>query len=26
MTLREARIYLIKLIGRYFELGELNIT
>ena len=26
MTLREARIYLIKLIGRYFELGELDIT
>jgi hypothetical protein len=25
MTLREARIYLIKLIGRYFELGELDI-
>lgn len=25
MTLREARIYIIKLIGRYFELGELNI-
>jgi hypothetical protein len=26
MTLREARIYLVKLIGRYFELGELDIT
>lgn len=26
MTLREARIYLLKLIGRYFELGELDIT
>jgi hypothetical protein len=25
MTLREARIYLVKLIGRYFELGELEI-
>jgi hypothetical protein len=25
MTLREARVYFIKLIGRYFELGELNI-
>lgn len=25
MTLRQARIYIIKLIGRYFELGELNI-
>lgn len=25
MTLREARIYFVKLIGRYFELGELNI-
>lgn len=25
MTLREARIYLVKMIGRYFELGELNI-
>jgi len=25
MTLREARIYIIKLIARYFELGELNI-
>jgi len=25
LTLREARIYLIKLIGRYFELGELDI-
>lgn len=26
MTLRQARIYIIKLIGRYFELGELSIT
>lgn len=26
MTLREARIYLLKLIGRYFELGELDIA
>ena len=26
LTLRQARIYLIKLIGRYFELGELNVT
>lgn len=25
MTLREARIYLIKMIGRYFELGELDV-
>ena len=25
MTLREARIYIIKLIARYFELGELEI-
>jgi hypothetical protein len=25
LTLREARIYLLKLIGRYFELGELDI-
>jgi len=25
MTLRDARIYIIKLIARYFELGELNI-
>ena len=25
MTLREARIYLVKLIGRYFELGEIDI-
>lgn len=25
MTLREARIYFLKLIGRYFELGEINI-
>jgi hypothetical protein len=25
MTLRQARIYIVKLIGRYFELGELNI-
>lgn len=25
MTLREARIYIIKLIARYFELGELDI-
>jgi len=25
MTLKEARIYIIKLIGRYFELGELQI-
>lgn len=26
MTLREARIYIIKLIARYFELGELEIA
>lgn len=26
MTLRQARIYIIKLIARYFELGELEIT
>jgi hypothetical protein len=26
MTLREARIYLVKMIGRYFELGELDIV
>jgi hypothetical protein len=26
MTLREARIYILKLIGRYFELGELDIV
>jgi hypothetical protein len=26
MTLRQARIYIIKLIARYFELGELDIT
>jgi hypothetical protein len=26
MTLREARIYIIKLIARYFELGELDIN
>lgn len=26
MTLRQARIYIIKLIGRYFELGELNVV
>lgn len=26
MTLRQARIYFIKLIGRYFELGEINIV
>ena len=26
MTLREARIYIIKLIARYFELGELEIS
>ena len=26
MTLRQARIYVLKLIGRYFELGELNVT
>jgi hypothetical protein len=26
LTLREARIYLVKLIGRYFELGELDIS
>jgi hypothetical protein len=26
MTLREARIYFLKLIGRYFELGEIDIT
>jgi len=25
MTLREARIYILKLIGRYFELGEIDI-
>ncbi len=25
MTLRQSRIYLLKLIGRYFELGELDI-
>jgi hypothetical protein len=25
MTLREARIYIIKLIARYFEIGELEI-
>ena len=25
MTLREARIYFVKLIARYFELGELEI-
>lgn len=25
MTLRQARIYMLRLIGRYFELGELNI-
>ena len=25
MTLRQARIYLVKMIGRYFELGELDI-
>jgi hypothetical protein len=25
MTLRQARIYLVKLIGRYFELGEIHI-
>jgi len=25
MTLREARIYILKLIGRYFELGELDL-
>ena len=25
MTLRQSRIYIIKLIGRYFELGELDI-
>lgn len=26
MTLREARIYFLKLIGRYFELGEIDIA
>jgi hypothetical protein len=26
MTLREARIYILKLIGRYLELGELDIV
>lgn len=26
MTLREARIYFLKLIGRYFELGEIEIA
>lgn len=26
MTLREARIYIIKLIARYFELGEIDIS
>jgi hypothetical protein len=26
MTLRQSRIYLLKLIGRYFELGELDIV
>lgn len=26
MTLRQARIYILKLIGRYFELGELDLT
>lgn len=26
MTLREARIYFVKLIGRYFELGEIDIS
>jgi len=26
MTLREARIYIIKLIARYFELGELDVN
>lgn len=26
MTLRQARIYILKLIGRYFELGELEVT
>lgn len=26
MTLREARIYFVQLIGRYFELGEINIV
>lgn len=26
MTLREARIYIVKLIARYFELGEVDIT
>ncbi|WP_143296807.1 hypothetical protein [Burkholderia pseudomallei] len=26
MTLRQARIYMLKLIGRYFELGELEIN
>lgn len=25
MTLRQARIYFVKLIGRYFELGEITI-
>ena len=26
MTLRQARVYIIKLIGRYFELGELDVS
>lgn len=26
MTLRAARIYILKLIGRYFELGEIDIA
>ncbi len=26
MTLREARVYFIKLIGRYFELGEIEVA
>lgn len=26
MTLREARVYFLKLIGRYFELGEIDIA
>jgi hypothetical protein len=26
MTLREARIYFVKLIGRYFELGEIDVN
>ena len=26
MTLRQSRIYFVKLIGRYFELGEIHIT